>query len=72
LDTALRILGKRPSAKVARTFGLHEHRARTLGAGVVILSGLQARLGVPLMVSRAGLREGAALALLEDLAAAAA
>lgn len=71
-DSALRLLGKRPSAKVAKTFGLHEHRARTLAAGVVILSCLQARLGVPLEVSRAGLREGAALALLDELAAAAA
>jgi exopolyphosphatase / guanosine-5'-triphosphate,3'-diphosphate pyrophosphatase len=72
LDAALRILGKRPSAKVAKTFGLHERRARTLAAGVVILSGLQARLSVPLSVSRAGLREGAALALLDELVAAAA
>ncbi len=32
-DAALRILGKRSSVKVARTFGLHEHRARTLAAG---------------------------------------
>jgi exopolyphosphatase/guanosine-5'-triphosphate,3'-diphosphate pyrophosphatase len=69
---ALRILGKRHSTKVARTFGLHEHRARTLPAGVVILSCLQARLGVSLEVSRAGLREGAALELLNRQAAAAA
>jgi exopolyphosphatase / guanosine-5'-triphosphate,3'-diphosphate pyrophosphatase len=71
-DAALRILGKRSSAKVAKTFGLHEHRARTLAAGTLILSCLQARLGVPLEVSRAGLREGAALALLDELAASAA
>jgi exopolyphosphatase/guanosine-5'-triphosphate,3'-diphosphate pyrophosphatase len=71
-DAALRILGKQPSANVARTFGLHQQRARTLAAGAVILSALQARLGVPLEVSRAGLREGAALALLDELAAAAA
>jgi len=68
LDAALRILGKLPAAKVAKTFGLHEHRARTLAAGVVILSCLQARLGVPLEISRAGLREGAALAFLAELA----
>ena len=67
-DAALGILGKRPSAKVAKTFGLHEHRARTLAAGTLILSCLQARLGVPLEVSRAGLREGAALAVLDELA----
>lgn len=72
LDAALRILCKRPSAKVARTFGLHEHRARSLAAGAVILGCLQARLGVPLQVSRAGLREGAALALADELAVSAA
>lgn len=72
LAAALRILGKRPSSKVAKTFGLHEHRARTLAAGTVILSGLQARLGVPMEVSRAGLREGAALVVLDELAASAA
>jgi exopolyphosphatase / guanosine-5'-triphosphate,3'-diphosphate pyrophosphatase len=72
LEAALRILCKRPSAKVAKTFGLHEQRARTLAAGAVILSCLQSRLGVPLKVSRAGLREGAALALLHELAATAA
>jgi exopolyphosphatase/guanosine-5'-triphosphate,3'-diphosphate pyrophosphatase len=72
LEAALRILGKRPSAKLAKTFGLHEHRARTVAAGAVILSCLQQRLGVPLEVSRAGLREGAALALLDELAASAA
>ena len=72
LDAALRIICKLPAAKVASTFGLHERRARTLAAGVVIVSCLQARLGVPLEVSRAGLREGAALALAREPAAAAA
>jgi exopolyphosphatase/pppGpp-phosphohydrolase len=72
LDAALRIICKHPAAKVARAFGLHERRARTLAAGVVIVASLQARLGVPLEVSRAGLREGAALALAFEPAAAAA
>ena len=72
LTAALRILGKRQSSKVAKTFGLHEHRARTLAAGTVILSAVQARLGVPMEVSRAGLREGAALMVLDELAASAA
>ena len=72
LDAALDILGKRSSARVAKTFGLHEHRARTLPAGAVVLAALQRRLLVPLDVSRAGLREGAALARLDELAASAA
>lgn len=72
LEAALQILGKRSSAKTAKTFGLHERRARTLPAGAIILSSLQERLGVPFQVSRAGLREGAALALLDELAVSAA
>lgn len=72
LEEALRILGKRPSQKTAKAFVLHERRARTLAAGAIVLSGVQRRLGVPLEVSREGLREGAALALLEELAASAA
>jgi exopolyphosphatase / guanosine-5'-triphosphate,3'-diphosphate pyrophosphatase len=71
-DAALAILAKRPAAKTAKTFGLHERRARTLAAGAVVLAALQERVGVPLEVSRAGLREGAALALLDELAASAA
>jgi exopolyphosphatase/guanosine-5'-triphosphate,3'-diphosphate pyrophosphatase len=71
-DAALLILAKRPAAKTAKMFGLHERRARTLAAGALVLAALQERLGVPLQVSRAGLREGAALALLDELAASAA
>jgi exopolyphosphatase/guanosine-5'-triphosphate,3'-diphosphate pyrophosphatase len=71
-DVALRMLGKRPAAKTAKTFGLHERRARTLAAGVIVLAALHERLGVPFQISRAGLREGAALALLGELAASAA
>jgi exopolyphosphatase / guanosine-5'-triphosphate,3'-diphosphate pyrophosphatase len=71
-EAALRVLGKRSAAKVAKTFGLHERRARTLASGAVILAGVQRRLGVPLDVSRAGLREGAALAILDELAVSAA
>jgi exopolyphosphatase / guanosine-5'-triphosphate,3'-diphosphate pyrophosphatase len=71
-DAALAILGKRSAAKTARTFGLHERRVRTLPAGAVILAALRERLGVSLQVSRAGLREGVALALLDEFAASAA
>lgn len=72
LDEALRLLGKRPSQKLAKAFGVHERRARTLAAGAIVLAGVQRRLGVPLQVSREGLREGAAFALLDELAASAA
>jgi exopolyphosphatase/pppGpp-phosphohydrolase len=43
-----------------------------LPAGAVILAAVRQRLFVPLTVSRAGLREGAALARLDELAASAA
>jgi exopolyphosphatase / guanosine-5'-triphosphate,3'-diphosphate pyrophosphatase len=71
-DAALAILSKRPTSRIAKTFGIHERRARTLPAGVVVLAAVQRRLGVPFVVSRAGLREGAVLELLDDAAAPAA
>lgn len=72
LADALRELGKRRSAKIAKAFGLHEQRARTLPGGTVVLAAVQERLGVPLEVSRAGLREGALLALTDELTTSAA
>ena len=70
LESALGISLARPSAKVAKAFGIDRERARTLPAGVLILSVVQERLSVPLQVVRAGLREGAILALLQEAAAA--
>lgn len=72
LRDALAILARRPSKRIAKTFDVHPRRARTLAAGAILLLVIQARLGVPLKVSRAGLREGAALELLERVEAAAA
>lgn len=69
-STALAILTKRPSARVAKTFGIDKERAGTLAAGTLILAAVQERLGVVLGVARSGLREGAALALLDEAAAA--
>jgi exopolyphosphatase / guanosine-5'-triphosphate,3'-diphosphate pyrophosphatase len=70
LADALRILRKRPTAEVAAAYGLDLARARSLPAGALILAEVQRRLGVPLEVARAGLREGAALALAERAVAA--
>jgi exopolyphosphatase/guanosine-5'-triphosphate,3'-diphosphate pyrophosphatase len=67
---ALAIFGRRPSARIAKTFGIHPRRARTLPAGALVLEALHRRLLVPLEVSRAGLREGAALSLQAEAAAA--
>lgn len=71
-EAALAMLAKRPARRIARTFGLHERRARTLPAGAVMLAVVQGRLSLPLAVARTGLREGAALELLEARAASAA
>ena len=63
LADALRVLRKRPSANVATRFKIDPTRARTVAAGVVILAEIQRRVGCPLEVVPAGLREGLALSL---------
>jgi exopolyphosphatase/guanosine-5'-triphosphate,3'-diphosphate pyrophosphatase len=70
LEEAIRILRRRPAARIAATFELDLLRARTLAAGAVVLSEAQRRLCVPLQVARGGVREGAALGLLAEAAAA--
>lgn len=57
------MLRKRPSAELAAEHGIDAERARTLAAGAVILSEMQRRLMVPLVVARGGVREGALLEL---------
>jgi exopolyphosphatase/guanosine-5'-triphosphate,3'-diphosphate pyrophosphatase len=71
LDEALALLEGQKSGRVAKRYDVERSRARTLAAGAVILRAVQERLCVPLKVSRTGLREGAALAMLEEFAAAA-
>jgi exopolyphosphatase / guanosine-5'-triphosphate,3'-diphosphate pyrophosphatase len=70
LAVALRKLAKRSTRQIAKEFGVDRARARTLPAGAVLLSEVQRRLAVPLTTARGGLREGAALMLLEEAAAA--
>lgn len=71
LAQALELLAERRSTRIAKAFGIDRGRARTLAAGAVILAEVQRRLSVPFQVSRAGLREGAVLAMLDEAAAAA-
>lgn len=71
LEAVLAELASRPSREIADRYGLAAERARTLAAGALILAEAQRRLGLPLEVARGGLREGAALALLAERAAAA-
>jgi exopolyphosphatase / guanosine-5'-triphosphate,3'-diphosphate pyrophosphatase len=70
LAAAVRRLTKRSSDEVARATGVDPERARTLPAGALILDEVQRLLCTPLVVSPAGLREGASLALLAESAAA--
>jgi exopolyphosphatase/guanosine-5'-triphosphate,3'-diphosphate pyrophosphatase len=71
LDEALSLLAGQKSGRIAKRFDVERGRARTLAAGAVILRAVQHRLGVPLGVSRTGLREGAVLAMLDEFVAAA-
>jgi exopolyphosphatase / guanosine-5'-triphosphate,3'-diphosphate pyrophosphatase len=71
LEAAIGILHEQRSSRVAKAYGIDRGRARTLIAGALILEAVQCRLNVPLRVSRAGLREGAVLAMLDESAAAA-
>jgi exopolyphosphatase / guanosine-5'-triphosphate,3'-diphosphate pyrophosphatase len=70
LERAEALLCKRSSAEIAKQFEIDQRRARTLLAGCLILAEVQARLAIPLEVAKTGLREGAALEVLSELAAA--
>ena len=70
LEVALRKLAKRSVRQISNDFGIDRPRARTLVAGTAILAGVQQLLGIPLQGAQGGLREGAALALLDEVAAA--
>jgi len=70
LEAALGVLRHRSSRQVAKTYRLDRQRARTITAGALILAEIQRRLHVPLEVGRGGLREGAALMLLDATIAA--
>jgi exopolyphosphatase / guanosine-5'-triphosphate,3'-diphosphate pyrophosphatase len=58
------------SRQVAKTYRLDRQRARTITAGALIVAEVQRRLRVPLGIGRGGVREGAALMLLDEVLAA--
>ena len=70
LARAVKTIAREPASRLARDLALDPLRAGTLLGGAIILAEAQRRLGVPLEVARGGLREGAAAALFEELAAA--
>jgi exopolyphosphatase/guanosine-5'-triphosphate,3'-diphosphate pyrophosphatase len=67
---AVEELGARPSRHVAKAYKLDRQRARTIIAGALILGEIQRRLSVPFEIGRGGVREGAALQLLDATASA--
>jgi exopolyphosphatase / guanosine-5'-triphosphate,3'-diphosphate pyrophosphatase len=70
LAEAESVLSSAPAVDLAEKFGFPIWRGQTLLAGAFVLAEAQRRLGVPLVVARAGLREGAVLeSLLEEQAA---
>lgn len=70
LAQAVAQLGQSTRREITKELGVDRARARTLTAGALILAEVQRRLGVSLGVARGGLREGAALLLLDGVAAA--
>jgi exopolyphosphatase/guanosine-5'-triphosphate,3'-diphosphate pyrophosphatase len=72
LAEAISITAEVPAADLVARYGLNPNRGRTVAGGAVILAALQARLGVPFKVVRAGLREGAVAELTARLIAEAA
>jgi exopolyphosphatase/guanosine-5'-triphosphate,3'-diphosphate pyrophosphatase len=70
LETAITVLTHTPTSDLIGHHELNPDRVHTLTAGALILAAIQERLGVPLRVVRGGIREGAALELRSQLAAA--
>jgi exopolyphosphatase/guanosine-5'-triphosphate,3'-diphosphate pyrophosphatase len=70
LAEATAILSVTRQSELIDRYDLNPQRAATLAGGAVILSALQQRLGAPMKVVRAGLRDGAVLQLAERRAAA--
>ena len=69
-DDAIGRLAKRSAREVAAKYELDERRAWTLLGGAIVLAEMQLRLGIPLEVSRTGMREGVAAVAFSELAAA--
>jgi exopolyphosphatase/guanosine-5'-triphosphate,3'-diphosphate pyrophosphatase len=70
LDRVARELAARPAEATASALGVELQRARSLAAGALILHHVSGLLGVPFTPARGGIREGAALALAAERAAA--
>jgi exopolyphosphatase/guanosine-5'-triphosphate,3'-diphosphate pyrophosphatase len=67
LSEALTVISSEPSDVLAARFGFAVWRARTLAAGAAILAEVERALELPLQVVNGGVRDGAALALLDQM-----
>jgi exopolyphosphatase / guanosine-5'-triphosphate,3'-diphosphate pyrophosphatase len=72
LTRALELVTASPAAQVADEYGIPPERARVLAAGAIVLREARRRLSVELEVAKGGVREGAVLGLIDDVAEAAA
>lgn len=70
LECAVRRLAKRTPRAASKDYGLDAGRGRVALAGALLAVEAQRALGVPLIVARGGIREGAALELSTGAAAA--
>jgi exopolyphosphatase/guanosine-5'-triphosphate,3'-diphosphate pyrophosphatase len=70
LGLAIETLSGLKRSKISRRYGIPPPRAATLLAGTLLFAEAQERLGVPLQVAEAGVREGGVLALFRESAAA--
>jgi exopolyphosphatase / guanosine-5'-triphosphate,3'-diphosphate pyrophosphatase len=66
LESAIDQLVGLERAKIVKRLGIAPQRAATLLAGTILFAEVQQRIGVPLQIAQAGIREGGALALLRE------
>ena len=70
LAAAVEELSALKRAKISKRYGISPQRAATLLAGTILFAEVQKRVGLPLTLARGGLREGSAIALFRESAAA--
>jgi exopolyphosphatase / guanosine-5'-triphosphate,3'-diphosphate pyrophosphatase len=69
LAEARRLVATKSEQAISRRYDVHRTRAKILPAGLVLLTQVQQRLGVSLHVCDGGIREGAVLASVAEIAA---
>jgi exopolyphosphatase / guanosine-5'-triphosphate,3'-diphosphate pyrophosphatase len=70
LAAAVEELSALKRAKISKRYGIPPRRAATLLAGTILFAEVQKRIGLPLAVAGGGVREGSAIALFRESAAA--